>query len=426
MSKEKQTIAQKIRAKKIKRPPAFLYSVLGGVWKAFVMPKYNVKITDKCEMAKVKEPHIMVSNHASRVDYVFMALALIKQRYNFVIGYNEYFRSHLNGVLSLMQVISKKNFTPDMYTIRSIKGVLKAGGNIAIFPEGMSSISGANQPVAVGTGNFIKHMGVPVYYSKIKGGYLTTPKYNLDERLGTVEVEYDKLFSLEDLKALTPSEIEDRMNEALYHDDYKWNKEKKYVFKHNGNIAGGLHDLLFRCPKCKKDFTMLGEGNQIKCTACGNGATLDDTYAMTPFDDDCVIFDTQTEWFNWEREQIKQEIKQEGFTLKEHVQLGVLPDYELLTDLKTSLIVGEGDLTLDKTGLRFDGVKNGEKFEFFIPITEVPTYGMCTDVSRFYTFYKGEFVEFYPQTHCVEKWFLATEELHRANGGVWQDFKFDK
>jgi hypothetical protein len=51
---------------------------------------------------------------------------------------------------------------------------------------------------------------------------------------------------------------------------------------------------------------------------------------------------------------------------------------------------------------------------------------MCTDVSRFYTFVNGEFYEFYPETRCVEKFFLLTEELHRLNGGKWQDFKFDK
>jgi len=26
----------------------------------------------------------------------------------------------------------------------------------------------------------------------------------------------------------------------------------------------------------------------------------------------------------------------------------------------------------------------------------------------------------------VEKFFLATEEIHRLNGGAWQDFTFDK
>lgn len=51
---------------------------------------------------------------------------------------------------------------------------------------------------------------------------------------------------------------------------------------------------------------------------------------------------------------------------------------------------------------------------------------MCTDLSRFYTFLNGKFVEFYPENRVTEKFFLATEEIHRINGGKWQDFKFDK
>ena len=50
--------------------------------------------------------------------------------------------------------------------------------------------------------------------------------------------------------------------------------------------------------------------------------------------------------------------------------------------------------------------------------------GMCTDLSRFYTFVNGEFVEFYPENKVVEKFFLATEELHRLGGGKWKDFDF--
>ena len=147
---------------------------------------------------------------------------------------------------------------------------------------------------------------------------------------------------------------------------------------------------------------------------------------MTPFDDTCVIPETQTKWFNMQRENVKKEILEEGFELREKVQLGMLPDYQLLKDLKTSEIVGEGEIILNKDGFTYVGTKGGKPFTFHLKPAELPTYGMCTDLTRFYTFYKGEFMEFYPATHCVEKWFLATEEIHRMNGGKWQDFKFEK
>jgi len=423
--KEKLTVAQKITNKKIKKPN-FIYNVLGFVWKTFVAKKYNVHYTFKKDIKKEKGPYIFISNHASRLDYIFTGVPMLPHRLNFVAGYNEFHRSHLAGVFNLLQVIPKKNFTPDSYTIKEVSRILKNNGRIIIFPEGMSSISGANQPVAIGTGKFLKHYKIPVYYSIIKGGYLTSPKYNLNDRCGKIEVEIDQMFTPEELSTLSPEEIEDIVNKKLYHDDYAWNKVQQNHYKIGENGAEHLEDLLFYCPKCKKQHTMRTKGNTIFCEECGNGALLKDTYELVPFDENCVIPETQTAWFNLQREIIKKEVKKDNFKLVEKVSLGMLPKYELLKNQKTSEIVGKGTLTLDKTGLTYKGTKENQPFTFHIDIKALPTYGMCTDVSRFYTFYEGEFMEFYPTNNVVEKFFLATEELHRLNGGKWKDFKFEK
>jgi len=426
MAKEKLTIAQKIKQKKMHRPPTFIYRVLGGVWRLLFEKKYGVEYEYLADPRKDKGPHIVVSNHASRADYIFTGLPLLPNTYNFVAGHNEFYRSHLAGVFGLLQVIPKKNFTPDIYTIKEVKRVLQGGGRVVIFPEGMSSISGANQPVAIGTGKFIKHFGVPVYYTKIRGGYLTSPKYNQKDRYGKVKVTIGQMFTKEELETLTPEEIEARLNEQLYHDDYAWNLQEKIPFKNDGNLAKDLGTLLYYCPKCGKEHTMVGEGNKFYCTECGNGATIDDTYAMTPLDDCCVIPKTQTEWFDLQRRRAKIKVQAPDFELKEEVELGNLPKYELLKDQKTSEIVGKGIITLNHDGFTYEGTKNGESFSFHLSTAEVPTYGMCTDVSRFYTFYKGEFMEFYPKNPTVEKWFLHTEELHRFHGGKWQDFSIQR
>ena len=119
-------------------------------------------------------------------------------------------------------------------------------------------------------------------------------------------------------------------------------------------------------------------------------------------------------------------VQDPNFSYTIDVSIGILPDYEPLKDLKTSNIVGRGKVTIDRTGLTYVGTKLGEEYTFHLNSSEVPSLGMCTDVSRFYTFVNGEFVEFYPDTNCTEKFFLSVEEVHRVNGGKWQDFKFDK
>ena len=421
----KTPVEKQIHSRKIASPNA-IYSILGQVWHLFMYKQYNVHYTFKKDFRKEPGPYFFISNHASRLDYIFTGVPLLPARMNYVAGYNEFHRSHLSLVFRLLRVIPKKNFTPDLYTVKEISRVIRNGGKVCIFPEGMSSISGANQPVALGTGKLFKHHKVPVYYSVIRGGYLTSPKYNLKDRFGRVEVEFDQLFTPEDLDRMTPEEIEEAINRAIYHDDYAWNKIHKHHYAIGENGAEHLEDLLFWCPKCGKQHTMTSKGNTIFCTYCGNGATLTDTYELVPFDDTCVIPETQTQWFNQEREVIRQEVMQEDFLLEEPVQLGILPEYELLKDQATSQVVGKGILRLDRRGLSYNGTKNGEPFSFHIESHALPTYGMCTDLSRFYTFLKGEFLEFYPEHSVVEKFFLATEELHRINGGKWKAFSYEE
>ena len=167
---------------------------------------------------------------------------------------------------------------------------------------------------------------------------------------------------------------------------------------------------------------MKGEFNKIYCTSCNNGATITYTYEMIPFDDTCIIPATQTEWINKERALAKEEIKDPNFKLTEKVKLGVLPLYKNLKNQATSEIVGEGLITLNHDGLTYNGTYNNEVVEMHIGIKELPSYGMCTDLTRFYTFYKGKFIEFYPEGETVEKWFLTTESLHRLHNGKWRDF----
>ena len=94
-----------------------------------------------------------------------------------------------------------------------------------------------------------------------------------------------------------------------------------------------------------------------------------------------------------------------------------------LTKDDTSNIVGEGELTLDSTGLCYRGSCNGEQVELRQNIMNLPTYGMCTDVSRVYTFIDGEFCEFFPESRSIGKWLHCTEELHRHMGGKWRNFE---
>lgn len=385
--------------------------------------KYGVTFDYRIDPALYRgKPYVVVANHASRADYVYTGLAFYPDSFNYVVGYNEFFRSHLSWLLKALQVIPKKNFVPHPYAVKQMLRVIRGGGRIIIMPEGMSSISGANQPCAIGGGQLLKTLGVPVLFCKIQGGYLTNPKYCLDERPGKVDVTVDCLFTPEQLKDMSADEIQREMDVRLWQDDYEWNKARRAAYDGHGHMAKNLHQLLFWCPKCGGELTMEDEGDHIFCRACGNRARLNEYYDLIPQDGDCVIPETPRVWFDMQRAHVRAAVLRGDYVLTEQVRLGVLPKHELLKNQDTSVIVGQGQLRLDSLGLHYSGTRDGADWSFFVPIAQLPTYGMCTDVSRFYTFVNGEFTEFYPERESTELWFMATEEMHRFMGGPWQDF----
>jgi 1-acyl-sn-glycerol-3-phosphate acyltransferase len=416
----KTALQERLERKHMKKPPALPYLLLINIWRLALNKKLGISFKFNVRPSKDKNPYILISNHSSRVDYLYTAPAVLPHRLNYVVGYNEFFRSHLYHIFSLMQVIPKRNFTPDYHTAREIIRVIKAGGRVCLFPEGMSSISGGGQPCAIGSGRLLKHLGVTVYYTKIAGGYMTNTKHCLDTRPGRVEVTVDRLFTPEQLKQMSADDIQQALNSALAHDDYLWNKEARAKFKGAGQMAKNLHDLLYICPKCGALYAMRGEGDSIRCEACGNGAKVSEYYDLEPLDGTCVIPESISHWYAMQRERAKREVADPKFSHSGHVKLGVLPKFKRLNKSETSIIAGEGTLSLSREGLKYEGTKDGEPFAFTLSADSVPTFGMCTDISRFYTFFRREFFEFYPENKDTMRWLHLAEEMHRACGGKWR------
>lgn len=421
----KKTIAQKLRTKKYKRPNKFLYNILLAVVVKSLAKKYKTTFVRNVDMKKYKnQQFILVGNHASRADYIFATLAVGgKHPLNFVVGHNEFYRSHLKLIFDIANAIPKKNFVPDMTALRGINSIIKSGGNICIFPEGMSSISGAQQPVALGSGKLIKHYKLPVLMIKIKGGYLTNTKFCMDERPGKVDVELSELLSKDQVEALSAEEITELLNIELYHDDYEWNLSNQIQYDCKGKPEYHIEQLLYKCPKCGAEFNMIGENGAVSCKKCEFKVRIDERYNLFASTGE-IIPETPAKWLEWERRNARKEVLGENFYLKEKVLLGVLPEYSYLKRKETSVIVGEGFLTLNKMGLSFEGVKNGVPFNFFIESKNLPSFGMCTDASIFYTFaHEGEYYEFTPlESKTAMKWMLCTEEVHRCYGGKWQNY----
>lgn len=422
--KKKKTLQEKLARRSFKRPNTILYKFLSRVVVFNSLEKkFNVKYQIIDDINKEKGPAFVIFNHQSRVDYIWNMRLCYPKKLNFVVGYNEFFRSHLHFILKLANAIPKKNFTIDLPAMRGIDQIIKKGGIVCFSPEGMSSISGHNQPIVSSTGKLFKHYDVPVYLVKTKGAFLSNTKVCLDERKGRVDASISKLFDGKDLENMSVEEIDLKINEAMWQDDYEWNRKEQVHYETNGRICHHLSDLLYRCPKCGHEFEMKSEKDYIVCEHCGNGATMDDTYAFHPYHEDDIIPETPTRWFDEERKAVVREIRSNPeLSFSCHVKIGTLPYDHYVKDMKTSEIVGEGTFTIDHKGVHYSGTKNDEPFSFDLDYKMLPTFGMPIDTQYVSLYYKNEYYDIMPDKPYVGKMLLLVEELSRLHENRWPNF----
>lgn len=421
----KKTINEKLKHRKYKKPNALMYRLLYCIV-PLVFGKYKVKVTRKLDLKKYKhQQFILIGNHASRADYIFASLACGPGiRLNYLTGHQEFYRKHLQGIFSLVKNVPKKQYIVDLVGHKGIKKVLADGGNICFFPEGHSSISGAQQPVVVGTGAFLKHLNLPVLKLKIRGGYLTNSKFDVNERCGACETEISELLLPEQMQKLSGAEIDEIIDRELYHDDFEWNKQVQVSFKNGGKPAKHLEQLMYVCPVCGQEFCMESTAHHINCTKCGFSVTVDDKFNLTA-PSGTFMPSTPSKWVDWERRLMRKEVQNPDFSYSEPVRLGMLPKYDYVPKQEHSQEVGHGILTIDRTGLTYKGTKNGEQVTLHLDSKDIFTMVMPNDTSYLFTWAFGEFYDFEPTNHiCGLKLTLAVEEVHRVNGGIWQNYKW--
>jgi len=422
MAKEKETLQDALSHRKYKQPNKFVWWVLCKVLvKHFLSKGYNPHIEVIDDINKEEGPCFLIYNHQSRGDYIWLSQATYPRRLNFVTGYNEFFRSKFAFIFKLIGQIPKKNFTSDVASIRGMNQIIKAGGVVCMAPEGMSSITGHNQPVGPGTGKLFKHYGIPVYLCKQKGGFLSNHKVCLDTRTGRVDATLYKLFTPEDLKNLTAEEIETKCDEALWVDEYEWQKEQHIEWKHVDNICSHLHDLCYKCPTCGKEFDMIGEKNYLKCNSCGEGATMDKFYDFHPISKKSILPDSPSKWVDWERGLVAKEIRENpNYEFKVDVDLGMLPPDHTVKNNMTSEVVGKGVVTINHQGMSYKGTRNGEEFEFLLDYNKIHTLVIVTDCTFFSIYNEGIYYDFFPSFPCVGKALLIVEEMHRLHVNTWK------
>ena len=381
--------------KKIGKANWFLYTFAHAFMRLKYQRKYRIKL-DKKEVKNIKGPAIVIGSHTCDLDHILSGFTLYPIRPTYIVSEHFMHNPSTAKFLKLMHVITKKMFTPDVSTIMNIMRSKNENAVIVIFPEGRLSCYGHTLPVADGTAELIKKLGVNVYSWKAEGAYLSFPKWRDkgDTRRGRINASIKLLLTAEEVAEKNVSEIKEITEKAVLHDDEVAMQGVEFKCE---DIARGVDKILFKCPKCLKEGTITSGEGHIRCE-CGFDATLDSFYRLHN-----APFERINEWFEWQQNSIDTDTE----SIYSKVRLGCCKE-----DGFMDAFAGEGEAYIDKDTFKLSGTLHGEKIEFEVNPEKIVAFPV-TPGDHFDVYHGGQLIYVYPEPNLnsVVKWVCFLDKL---------------
>ena len=302
------------------RQPLVLTGLIWALSKcALIGKKYKV---EKINMEGLKPPYMMLSNHMYFIDFELAAMGTGIHRVNNVVSIDGYYRRP--WLMELIGAIATRKFTMDLHLVKSINRVLKRGDILSMYPEARYSPAGTTAYLPESLGMLVKKSKVPVVIALHHGNYLHSPFWNFrKKRKVPLYTTFTKLWDPEDLEKLTVEEINAGLKEALTYDEYKWQKDNGILITEPYR-AEGLNKILYQCPSCKTEHKMESKGAELFCTECGKRWYLNEDGSLSAVGGE-TEFSHIPDWFEWEREQVRQQIENGEYSFEDDVEVYSLP-----------------------------------------------------------------------------------------------------
>lgn len=391
-----------------KKPNRVLLAILGTASRMVFSTKIKIRL--KNNVGLLEKPSIVLCNHGSFIDFVFAGCILLKNRPNIVSARLYFYHKKLGWLMRKLGCLPKSMFASDLENVKACMRVLATDGVLAMMPEARLSTVGKFEGVQDSTYKFIQRANVAVYTIKLNGAYLAKPKWgNGTRRGGLVEGELNPLFAAGETKDMPLEEMQRRIEEVLYYDEFEWLKTKPELTYKSRTLAEGLENILYLCPKCGAKHSIVTRKKKVSCECCGMQMELDNRYGFT----DTARFENFAQWYAWQAEETKREILQN-------------PDYALegKVELRHSSIdgkhltrrAGEGVCRLNKEGLTYIGTRDGEEIEKFFPQSQI--YRLLFGAGEDFEIYEGrEIWYFVPEERrsCVT-WYVVSGLLKEVYG----------
>ena len=224
-------------------------------------------------------PFLLLANHVTAVDPLLVCLSVRNQMY--IVGSEHLMQKGFGSWLLrvLFAPIVRRKGDSAVTTVKQMLAALKAGNNVCIFPEGTCSYDGTNSPFLPTIGKVARAAKAKLVTYRFEGGYFTLPRWGKGIRRGEYYGHIVRIYSPDELKAMTDDEINAHIRADLNENAYARMEERPVAFK-SRHRAEYLESAWFLCPRCRGVGTLRTCGDRITCS-CGLTATLDAHYRLS-------------------------------------------------------------------------------------------------------------------------------------------------
>ena len=382
----------------------FIYELATTFGFAWLKTKVKIKLKDNVK--KIEKPCIVLCNHGSFYDFLYGGKLIKKHNPHFVVARMYFHNKKVGWLASKTGAFPKSMFSTDVESTKNCLKVISTKQMLAMMPEARLSTVGKFEDIQDVTYKFIQKSNVAVYTIKIDGAYLAKPKWGDKIRKGSyVEAELNQLFKSGETAALPLEEIKNKVESALYYNEWDWlEKHPEVKYKHK-TLAVGLENILCMCPRCKKKYSIETNGRKITCNNCDFVEQLDDRYGLKN-----GSFKNIAEWYEWQTQEIEKEIlNNPNYCLESKVELR-----HLSKDGKSfTRFAGEGVCKLTKEGLLYKGTDDGQEVEKLFAMKDI--YRLLFGAGEDFEIYEGkEIYYFVPEDRksCVE-WYIVSKLLKK-------------
>ncbi len=365
-------------------------------------------------MDGVKPPYLLLCNHNAFYDFFVASVATFPHRVNPVVAIDGYIGRE--WLMRKVGCICKRKFTNDLMLVRQLKRVVEHGDIASVYPEARYSLCGTTAVLPESLGKLCKLLNVPVVTLITHGHHIDSPFWNLKKRGNRTEAKLSLLLTKEELKALSLEAVNAMLRDAFSYDDFAWQRENK-VRVCMKTRAEGLHKVLYQCPKCKAEYRMGSENDELFCEACGKRWKIGEYGELAAVSGE-TEFSHIPDWYEWERTNVAAEVAAGTYRFEGDVHVDSLPN------AKGYVRLGKGKLLHDMTGFTLEGAYEGEPYaghwaadtlySCHIEYDYLGKYGDCVDLNTL-----SDTLYIYPEGKyfSVTKLALATEELYRSRSG---------